>query len=473
MMSGYVHFTEEQKQRANSVDLADFLQSRGEKLIHSGREWRWERHDSVTVRGNQWFRHSTEQGGQAIDFVCEFFHLPFPDAVTFLLASTHGADFRPASSNYLVQKQKAFLLPEANADMRRVFAYLIKQRCLDRDIISDFAHLKMLYEDKQYHNVVFVGYDENGTARHAHKKGTFSTSKPYRVNVEGSDPKYCFHFCGSDDALYVFEAPIDMLSFITLNKKSWQTHSYVALNGISEHALLHQLEVHSQLTKVVLCLDHDPAGIEATAKLTDLLHERGYADVAFLKSSFKDWNEDLKARNGITPLPAKGHPKLLACEKVCGMLVESCGKKQSSTNVQFDLLSYAEKLKFCSQPGLEMIGFLQDLTISALLTTASQYNLFGTPVSTKQLIGQLRDQYKVYQDHGGFRNRIEEIQKGAAEIQHLKKSPGIRCIGDKQNLINNCMNLALHGAKALIFCELEYQKQVQQQEQNTNFSLAI
>lgn len=39
-MSGYVHFTEEEKQRANSVDLVDFLQRQGERLLPSGRDKR-------------------------------------------------------------------------------------------------------------------------------------------------------------------------------------------------------------------------------------------------------------------------------------------------------------------------------------------------------------------------------------------------------------------------------------------------
>ena len=37
-MGTYIHFTEEQKQRANAVDLVEFLQMQGEKLLPSGRE---------------------------------------------------------------------------------------------------------------------------------------------------------------------------------------------------------------------------------------------------------------------------------------------------------------------------------------------------------------------------------------------------------------------------------------------------
>ena len=54
-MSSYIHFTEEQKQRAAAVDLEEFLRCRGEKLLSSGREKRLASDHSVTVRGNEWY----------------------------------------------------------------------------------------------------------------------------------------------------------------------------------------------------------------------------------------------------------------------------------------------------------------------------------------------------------------------------------------------------------------------------------
>ena len=45
-------YTQEQIDRANQVNLEQFLRSQGEKLIKSGHEYRWERYDSLTVKGN-------------------------------------------------------------------------------------------------------------------------------------------------------------------------------------------------------------------------------------------------------------------------------------------------------------------------------------------------------------------------------------------------------------------------------------
>ncbi|MNW40045.1 DNA primase [compost metagenome] len=297
----YIPFTTEQKCRANSVDLVDFLQRQGETLVRSGREWRWQRHDSVTVRGNRWFRHSRKEGGLAIDFVQQFYDMRFPEAVSWLLGGEAGVEWNQMDKGASPER-KAFELPEAHSDMRRVFAYLIKQRLLSREVVAHFAHEKLLYEDAAHHNAVFVGADETGVPRHAHKRGTLSKGKGYRGNVEGSDPRYSFHYLGSSDRLYVFESPIDLLSFLDLHPQHWQQHSYVSLDGIGEHAMLHQLSRHSHLQQVVLCLDHDPAGIEATGRLAELLREHSYCQVSVRLPEYKDWNECVKARHSVEAL---------------------------------------------------------------------------------------------------------------------------------------------------------------------------
>ena len=76
-----MNYTQAQIDRANAVSLEDFLRTQGETLIKSGREYRWKEHDSLTVRGNKWFRHSQSKGGYPIDFVMEFYGKSFPEAV--------------------------------------------------------------------------------------------------------------------------------------------------------------------------------------------------------------------------------------------------------------------------------------------------------------------------------------------------------------------------------------------------------
>ena len=309
---GYVYFTDDQKQRANAVNLEDFLTRQGEKLLRSGREKRLASDHSITVRGNEWYDHAAEKGGCAIDFVQMFYGRSFPDAVTMLLNGEQGQAYR-SSEQRKPEPPRPFVLPEANHDMRRVYAYLTKTRCLDRDIVSTFARAKMLYEDAKYHNVVFVGFDKEGVARHAHKRGTYTQGEPFKGNVDGCDPRFSFHYTGQSDTVYVFEAPIDMLSFLSLYQQDWQRHSYVSLCGVSEHALLQLLVENPQVKKIGLCLDNDKAGLKARERLTGILAEKGYGEVFSLLPRQKDWNEDLQTKkNMITQTPATGQAMQMA-----------------------------------------------------------------------------------------------------------------------------------------------------------------
>lgn len=290
-MAKYIHFTEEQKQQAASVDLERFLLCRGEKLITSGREKRLARDHSVTVRGNEWYDHAEERGGHAVSFVQRFYGLNYPEAVSLLLGGNTGSAF-PAASEKEPEEPKPFELPPANSDMRRVYAYLVKRRGIDRDVVTAFARAKLLYEDAEYHNAVFVGTDADGVARHAHKRSTNSEGKSFRLNVEGSNPKHSFHHIGTDGRLYVFEAPIDLLSFITLNPENWQEHSYVACCGTSSHPVLELVAQHPEIKTVYLCLDNDEAGHTACKRMEALLEMVGVQTMQLIPFG-KDWNDDL------------------------------------------------------------------------------------------------------------------------------------------------------------------------------------
>ncbi len=271
------------------------LRRRGEKLLPSGHDKRLESDHSITIRGNQWFDHATGEGGLAVDFIRRFYNMSFPEAVTFLLNGEQGEAYHAAEANP-DEPPKPFVVPLKNGSMRRVYAYLTQRRGIDREIVTSFAQAGLLYEDAEYHNAVFIGMDEHGVICHAHKRSVNSDGKTFRINVEGSDPRYSFHWTGTSDRLYTFEAPIDLMSFVALYPEDWRTHSYVALCGTSEHAMLWMLEQNPQLQKVALCLDNDAAGQKAVKRLTGILNEHGYTDVTPMLPEAKDWNDELVAR---------------------------------------------------------------------------------------------------------------------------------------------------------------------------------
>ena len=312
----YIPFTDEQKILANSVDLEEFLRMRGEKLERVGREHKLiyydssGKHDSITIHGSTWFDHKNQVGGGAIKFMQEFYDMDFQTAVQELLGQrVTPLSNSPPKADKQEQKTREFKLPEANSNMHRVYAYLIKQRFIAPEVITHFAKQHTLYEDKEHHNAVFVGVDENGVPRQASKRSTNSYGNSFRITCQGSDTRYSFAHFGESKRLYVFEAPIDMMSFLTLYPKDWQKHSCIAMNGVYENAVLAALKNHSNLSEVILCVDNDEGGIEAVDRLKDILTENGYTDVKRLAPKFKDWNEVLKAKNGAAALPAVPHKR--------------------------------------------------------------------------------------------------------------------------------------------------------------------
>lgn len=147
------------------------------------------------------------------------------------------------------------------------------------------------YVDDHYHNAVFVGKNPEGVAVHAHKRGTGSEST-FKGNVDSSDPRYSFHWIGRSNRVYLFEAPIDMLSFISLHRNGWQNHSYAAACGVSDQVMWQMLADHPQIDTVYLCHDSDVDGQKAAVRIANKLTEQGI-NTEILVPIRKDWNEDL------------------------------------------------------------------------------------------------------------------------------------------------------------------------------------
>ena len=279
-------YTKEQIDRANQTDLVSFLQAQGEQLERAGQEYRWKRHDSLTVRENRWYRHSQSKGGGPIDFVMEFYGKSFLEAVEMLIGE-RGEAPPPV---YL-----QFRLPPKSPDNQTARNYLTAARRIDEDVSGFFFSCGDLYEEAAHHNAVFVGRDESGIPRYAHQRGTVGS---FRLDVKGSDKTFNFCYRGEGERLFVFEAPIDLLSFLCLFKKEWQKQSYLSLGGVSEKALLRFLSDRPNIKTVYLCLDSDKAGTDACSRLNSIIPQ-GYT-VNRLVPLFKDWNEVLQRKEEIT-----------------------------------------------------------------------------------------------------------------------------------------------------------------------------
>ena len=279
-------YTQAQIDRANAVNLEDFLRAQGETLVRSGKEYRWKAHDSLTVCGNKWFRHSQSKGGYPVDFVMEFYGKSFPEAVQLLTGEPGEAqpEADPAPS-------PAFRLPLRNVTNANILNYLTQERKLSPSLVNFFIAAGDIYEDAAHHNVVFVGRDADGHPRYASCRGIY---EKFRQDVAGAEKSFGFAHRGTDKQLMVFEAPIDLLSFIELFPKNWQQHNYLSLGGVSGKALRQFLSERPDVERVFLCLDADKAGEDACKRLTALLPDT--VSVTRIQPCMKDWNDVLVHR---------------------------------------------------------------------------------------------------------------------------------------------------------------------------------
>lgn len=290
MSTKYIPYTAEQKEQARRTDIADLLRRQGEILKRSGSELEWlDGSQKVTIRGNLWFHQYERVGGDALDFVQRYFHKSFPEAMDYLLGSQYGA--LSVSPSVERKQNQPLELPKKNDNMRRVYAYLVSRRGLDRDVVNAFSYRGMIYESEKYHNAVFAGFDTEGKPRHINLRGTGSEST-FKGNAPGSEPEFSFHWTGTDDKVFLFEAPIDLLSFISMNKDGWRSHSYAACCGVGDRVLFQMLKDNPGIRSVFLCLDNDEAGEKANNRISEKLHQQGI-QTEILVPIRKDWNEDL------------------------------------------------------------------------------------------------------------------------------------------------------------------------------------
>lgn len=286
----YIQFTEQEKERARRTSIADLIRRNGGTLKRSGSEEEWlDGGQKVTIRGNLWYHQYEQIGGDAVDFVRKFMDKSYPEAVEYLLGGSGG---RLAAAPLVEKKVLGPLeLPERNDSMRRVYAYLLNKRGLDKDVVDTFVRKGMIYESADYHNAVFVGYDKDHKPRHASVRGTGSLSS-FRGNKPNSQPDFSFHWHGTSDTLYLFEAPIDMISFISMHKAGWQCHSYAACCGVGERVAYQMMRDNPNIRAVKLCLDNDEAGRKATKRIAERLCLKGITGEVLVPVR-KDWNEDL------------------------------------------------------------------------------------------------------------------------------------------------------------------------------------
>lgn len=277
-------------------------------------------HDSVVINTetNRFFRNSSTEEhakGSVIDFAMHFGNMERGMGYREALADLErfiGSEFysrAPVITPRRKPAKKELVLPPHGGSRKHVYAYLSKIRGIDSFIIDYFFASNHLYED-EYHNCVFVSYDEkSGRPDFACRRGTLSDI-PFKGDIQGSNYDYCFRLpCKNSRTLYVGEAVIDIMSLMTWmlkngkEKKEIASCHYQALASTQKYmAIFHYLDLHPEIEKVFLAMDNDRAGREVVNQIIKTGKEKNYrqAFIPFLpEEDGMDWNEKITRKEDV------------------------------------------------------------------------------------------------------------------------------------------------------------------------------
>lgn len=296
-----VRVTPEQINHAKQIDILSYLmESEPDNLRKLGKDtYCTVEHDSLKISNGLWHWFSHHIGGRnALDYLMKVRGVSFTQSVMMLCS--HRAFFQPVQTK--VTPDKPFELPVFHTNIQRVKNYLVRRGINGRLVDYCYEH-GVLSEDAKYHNCVFIGRDDSGTPRFACVR---STTSDFKRDLEGSDKQYSFRLCLDDHSpdVHVFEAPIDLLSYITLasmKHREWYYDNYLSLGGVyvTENkadvpvALADYLEKHPDTVCVVLHLDNDTIGKKAAEQIAGALGDR-FTVINEPPKNGKDFNDYLQ-----------------------------------------------------------------------------------------------------------------------------------------------------------------------------------
>ncbi|WP_312907954.1 DUF3991 domain-containing protein [Tissierella praeacuta] len=296
-------FTDEEIYKANNINIMDYINSLNLNTKRAGRTIKIEGYGGLYIDPikNRWNCFSQRKGGGPIQLVMFLENKTWVESVKVLLGNSYESkQIQAHCRESKKEENKEFILPKKNKTFNHAIAYLIKTRGIDKDIVYKCIQNKILYEDER-RNCVFVGYDKEGLPRYAGLRGT-SSYKTFKGEVENSNKAYSFNIPGKTNQLYIFESPIELMSYLTLFKKKSMyyegfNHHMVSLGCLAPVALDRYLEDNPNINEINICLNNDKWGRDAANNIRQEYQHRYRVNVEY--PNVKDWNELLVQVNKI------------------------------------------------------------------------------------------------------------------------------------------------------------------------------
>lgn len=288
--------TPEQIERANLVNLPDFLRSQGFSLKQVGREYILQEHDSLHIKNNEagevgkWFRFSENKGGNNIQFVQKFMGLDFISAVE-LLSNEKAIPFHSHSISKAEPPKNREIMVHDSKEISRITDYLHNICGLSYDAIAGLIADGRLSQEEKTGNAVFKIFDESGLLVGAEKVGTSNVR--FKSFDKGAADGYGFEIVsGKPKSTYFFESAIDAISFAALHSEQ-SDYRLVSMAGVKPSVVTETMKRYAiSPENIYLCTDNDKAGNEFAEKLI----ARYPAMKRVTPNGAKDWNDILQGR---------------------------------------------------------------------------------------------------------------------------------------------------------------------------------
>lgn len=308
-----MRLTSEQIAMAKEIPVEKVASAMGYTLVQKGNYFSLKEMDSLMIhtKKNRWWRYSNNQHGNSVDFMMQFGNYNFIEAVIRCLEIGNISikmnqdemehKMRKGKSDSTKKEIKEMQLPQKADNFRRLYAYLMKRRMLSADTINFFIKNQLMYEEREYHNIIFLGKSADGKIHYAAKHGTVEMNgrKAFRGDVLGNNKSYGVNLRNPESKkVVVFEAVIDMMSYFEIEKQGEIKcpDNLLALGMLSDAPLDTFLNENPQIHKIIFALDHDKKGMEAMKNLEVKYKEKGFwVSRYFYPENVKDVNDLLKS----------------------------------------------------------------------------------------------------------------------------------------------------------------------------------
>lgn len=285
------------------ISITEYARQMGFTPVKIGSYYTLKEHDSVRIdpRKNIFFRNSTGDRGTVIDFVMAFKGVSCGEAIKLLYDKIELPKVYK-EQNSVPQKKKELILPAKARNMKNVFAYLVKTRCINQKIVQEMVDRDMLYQDER-NNCVFVSRTENGKSVFATVRGT-NTDKKWVGDVSGCDYSHSFFIDNCSRNLIVTESVIDAMSMMDIKEQKGENHqeyNYLSVSGLGKSREALGYHLGKTLYDIVfLAFDNDDKGREIAKEMKKYI-ESINQDISvsmLIPEAAKDWNEELQKEKG-------------------------------------------------------------------------------------------------------------------------------------------------------------------------------